>query len=247
MNRQLVAIIPALNPTNQLIDYTKQLLQSDFPAVVIVNDGSEPNRRHIFAQLNEIDGVTVLQHDVNFGKGRALKTAFHYCLSHFPDKLGVVTADADGQHAIDDVCNVSSHFAQHPTRLVLGVRDFSKEDVPKKSYLGNVICTNLFYFLFGKKLPDTQTGLRAIPMKLLRDLVSLKGDRYEYEMNMLIYAIKRNVPIDEVTIKTIYYNNNEATYFKAIRDSFEILKKLAIGFFHFSSQFKNESQIGDYK
>lgn len=245
MNERLAVAIPALNPTVELIHYTKQLIENNFSSIIVVNDGS--NDRYVFEQLRAFDNVTVLHHEVNLGKGRALKTAFQHCVTHLPHIDGVITADADGQHAIEDVCNVAKYFAQNETSLILGERSFEDVDVPKKSFIGNVICSHLFYYLFKKKLSDTQTGLRAIPFSILSDLIALKGERYEYEINMLIYAIKRNIPIDGIRIQTIYYNNNAGTYYKAIADSFKILKKLVIGFLHFNSQHHSDSHIGECK
>lgn len=214
--RNQVVIIPALNPPEQIIEYVEDLLAQGFAHIIVVDDGSKPSTDYIFNELRNVGRCTVLVHDVNKGKGRALKTAFTYCINHFPTIDGVVTADADGQHALEDVCHVANFFAKNPTDLVLGIRNFKESHVPKRSYIGNTITSFGYQLLFRSKLQDTQTGLRAIPFSHLEKMILLKGERYEYEINMLIYANKRNLNISEVMIQTIYHNNNEGSYYRTI-------------------------------
>ena len=201
-----------------------------------MNDGSSRETEPIFTTLATMDRIHVLTHDKNKGKGRALKTAFSYCLDYFPHLDGVITADSDGQHAVTDVDRVAKQFTKTPHSFVLGVRNFNENQVPKKSLIGNVTTSALFYLLFRQYLQDTQTGLRAIPMKELTSLIHLKGERYEYEINMLIYAMKRNIPIEEVPIQTIYLDNNSGSYYRPIKDSVKIFNRLMASYFLFNRQ-----------
>lgn len=235
----LVVIIPALNPPESLIEYVKELQSEGFLKVVIVNDGSKNEFSSIFSELNSLQGCIVLNHNINMGKGRALKTAFTYITKTMPTIEGVITADADGQHTISDVCRVAKTLAANGNDLILGIRNFQEGNVPKRSYLGNTVTSYIFSLLFGRKLQDTQTGLRAIPKQELSRMLSLKGERYEYEINMLIYACKRNLRIQEVSIQTIYYNNNSGSYYNTIKDSMKIFRKLISGFLYFNRQYKN--------
>lgn len=237
--RKQVVIIPALNPGESLWQYVKQLLMRGFPEIIVVNDGSLDELTYIFDELSKLDHCTVLTHKINKGKGQALKTAFHYFLEHFSYFDGVITADADGQHAVKDVCRLSDRFQERNTDLVLGVRQFSKDAVPIKSSIGNRVTSILFFLFFKKWLADTQTGLRAIAKEELENITKLRGSRYEFEMNMLVYAIKRNIRISEVPIETIYYENNSGSYFRAIKDSFIILRKLFSGAFYFNKRYKD--------
>src|SRR5688572_5137551 len=102
-NRKMVVVIPAFEPTQDLLRIADEILENPDLDLVIVNDGSSLEKKLIFRELREKDRVKVLQHKVNLGKGAALKTAFHYILKHKKKILGVVTADADGQHLTKDI------------------------------------------------------------------------------------------------------------------------------------------------
>ncbi|GBF12600.1 glycosyltransferase family 2 protein [Tepidibacillus sp. HK-1] len=228
--RNYAIIIPALNPTNSLVDYVKSLLEEGAAQIIVVNDGSKEELDDIFTELNKIEGCTVLTHETNQGKGRALKTAFQYYLEFHKDLEGVITADADGQHSLEDVYKVAKAIENSDQGIVLGVRDFSKPNVPFRSNIGNRITSLIFRLLFGYKLEDTQTGLRGIPNKILPQIQELKGERYEYEINMLIYTTKMNIKISEVPIQTLYFNNNAGSHYKSILDSIRVLSILISGF-----------------
>jgi putative flippase GtrA len=169
--------------------------------------------------------VHVLRHSVNLGKGRALKTGFNYCLSELPDMKGIVTADADGQHTAADIIRVAE-AVRGEWRVVLGSRRFAK-DVPWRSKLGNVVTRQIFSFVTGTKLMDTQTGLRAFPRALLPELMVLDGERYEYEMTVLAHVCRTGSKPLEVTIETVYVDGNKSSHFDPILDSMRIYFVLA--------------------
>jgi putative flippase GtrA len=232
--RSCAIIIPVLNPTENLIVYVKTLLAEGAAQTIVVNDGSKEELTSIFTELNTIEGCTVLTHEKNKGKGRALKTAFNYFLNHNKDLNGVITADADGQHSVEDVCKVANALEITKGEIILGVRGFSESNVPVRSYIGNKTTSLIFQLLYGYKLKDTQTGLRGIPKEELAWIMELKGERYEYEINMLIYAKKMHVKISEIPIQTLYFDNNASSHFNSIVDSLKIFRKLISGFLHYS-------------
>lgn len=168
----------------------------------------------------------VLTHDVNRGKGRALKTAFRYVLDNHPELDGVVTADADGQHTVQDVTKLCDLLSSGGHRLILGIRDTRSAQVPRRSYLGNTVTSWLFEFIYGAPLPDTQTGLRGIPMVELPWVADLAGERYDYEFNMLITARRQNIDFTLTPISTLYFDNNNASHYRTFKDSFRIAKCL---------------------
>lgn len=215
-------IIPSLNPDEKLMMVVNSLIQTGFNDIVLVNDGSDEAHMGPFNQAKELPQCTVLHHEVNKGKGRALKTAFEYCLANRKDIAGVVTVDGDNQHRAEDIKHCAQVMEEKKNHVVLGVRNFNGKDVPFKSRFGNHMTSFVFRFACGMKISDTQTGLRAIPYEFLQTMCEVTGERFEYETNMLLEFKRNHIDYDEVTIQTVYINENETTHFHPIRDSFKI-------------------------
>ena len=225
-----IVVIPALEPDGALADYAAALLERGAEQVVVVDDGSSDACRDVFGRMEGLSGCTVLRHQVNQGKGRAMKDAFAYILGQTQwEGCAVVTADADGQHTIEDVCAVGRAALEKADALVLGVRDLSLPQVPPKSRVGNRISSWAFRTLYGPRLGDTQTGLRGIPWELLDWCGKIRGERYEYEMNQLIRAAREKIELRQVGIQVVYYNNNEGTHLRAVRDSWRVALILVSG------------------
>lgn len=219
---KVTVIIPSLNPDEKLIAVINALLERGMKDILLVNDGSDANHMEPF-EYAKSKGLTVLNHEINRGKGRGLKTAFEWCIKNRPDIDGVVTVDGDNQHKAEDIEKCAHRMVELGGKsIILGCRDFSGPDVPKKSRIGNNITSGVFKFACGIKISDTQTGLRAIPYRYLADMVRIKGERFEYETNMLLEMKKLNIPFDEVQIKTVYIEENASTHFHPVRDSFKI-------------------------
>lgn len=220
-----LVVIPALAPPPELLPYVQSLLAVGFRRIIIVDDGSGPRSREIFQALEQTDGCTVLTHEVNRGKGAALKTALRYCLEMNGQGRyhTAIMVDADGQHTVDDVCCMATESHQHPDSYVLGVRDFNQEVVPARSRFGNRLTSGGFHLLYGRYLRDTQTGLRAVPSGLWEWALGIPGDRFEYETNCLVQAVKHGIPMAEVPIQTVYFNRNAGTHYRALWDSWPIL------------------------
>ncbi|MCD8016892.1 MAG: bifunctional glycosyltransferase family 2/GtrA family protein [Oscillospiraceae bacterium] len=225
----IAAVIPSLQPTAKLLSVVKGLCALGFEQIVVVNDGSGADCEPIFDDVHTLPRRTVLAHPGNRGKGAALHTAFAWLLQNRPDIAGAVTADGDGQHLPEDVLRCAAVTADGYEGLVLGVRDFSLPDVPPKSRFGNRITRAVFRFGCGIRISDTQTGLRAVPLDVLPLLLQIKGDRYEYETNMLLETKRCGLPIREVPIQTVYEDSNADTHFHPFRDSLRIYR-LIIGF-----------------
>ncbi len=217
----VAVLIPAYNPDSALSKFVSELLDRGFGGVIVVNDGSDKCCAGVFRDIAAIPGCTVIKHVVNLGKGRALKTGLNYFLLHCPDFLGVVTADADGQHAPDDAESVALQLVSHPTHLILGARQF-EHGVPLRSRVGNTLTRWVFAFLMGKRISDTQTGLRGLSRDLCARALQVDGEGYEFEMNMLIAARAQTRGILEQPIKTIYIGRNESSHFNPLVDSLKI-------------------------
>ncbi len=226
-------VLPSLDPDDKLIAVVDGLLGVGFTDIVLVNDGSKAENLHYFTDLAAAHPeIHLLHHQVNKGKGAALKNAFRWVLENRPDSLGVVTVDGDNQHHPEDTKACALKMMQN-NRLVLGVRDFSGEDVPARSRSGNRITCLVFKLFVGMTLSDTQTGLRAIPAKDLPLLSGIKGERFEYETNMLLAMKEHKIPFEEVKIRTVYIEENKSSHFHAIKDSWRIYKLIFAHFFKF--------------
>ena len=219
---KIVPIIPALNPDNKLIKLVNELRDS-YDRIIVVNDGSES--QEIFDKLKSIKGCIILTHEVNKGKGEALKTAFKYYLDNLSNKyLGVVCLDADGQHLPSDAISMSNLLIEKD-KFILGTRLFNTKSTPLRNKLGNRITSRVFKWIYKVYIKDTQTGLRAIPNRLIKKIIKVEGSRFEYELNVLIKLVKMKEEIVEYNIKTVYLkNSNKKSHFKVLRDSYQIYK-----------------------
>jgi glycosyltransferase involved in cell wall biosynthesis len=216
-----LVLIPAFNPGESLLDTCSQLLVGRVCHIVVVDDGSAGRCQEVFEAVGRDHRCTVLRHAVNLGKGRALKTGLNYAYLHFGGMTGVVTADADGQHACQDILRIGAELAATPGAVIIGSRSFPK-DTPARSRIGNLLTRYVFLFLVGRSLSDTQSGLRGIPMRLIPDLLRLDGERYDYEMNMLLLAHDAKLALRETPIATIYLSRNESSHFSPFFDSMKI-------------------------
>lgn len=219
MNRPCI-LIPAYQPDEKLLDLIDSLLGYQWAAIVLVNDGSRPTCQGLFDQAEQ-KGCIVIRHAVNLGKGRALKSGLNEIVIRGLSEQGVITADADGQHRIQDILRVSDALKENPDSLVLGVRHFTGT-VPWRSRLGNGLTRMAFALIHGHVIYDTQTGLRGLPVGMLPFLLSLAGERYEYEMNMLLAAKTWHRALKQVPIETIYLEGNRSSHYRALQDSARI-------------------------
>lgn len=216
-------VIPAYEPDEKLKAIADKLRDLGY-IVIIVDDGSGDAYRFLFEELSE--ECIVLRHKENRGKGAAIRTALEYIAKELWDCDAVGIMDADGQHLPEDMERVLEEALKTPDALVLGVRDVGAE-MPFRSRIGNDLTRNVFRMLYGVRVSDTQTGLRAFPVSMIPWMRGVEGDRYEYEMKVLIEAAQQKIPIREVKIHTIYHDRgNSCSHFHVFRDSFRIWREL---------------------
>lgn len=220
----IAVILPCLNPSDDFDRVVDGLLEAGFRDIVIVDDGSGAAFRPHFERAAEDPRCHVLTHEENRGKGAALKTAFAWLIENRPDCAGAVTVDGDGQHLTKDILACAAALVEDGGALVLGCRDFSGENVPPKSRVGNRFTRGVLRLLCGVKVSDTQTGLRAVPAAQFARMLTIRGERYEYETNMLLELRRDKVPFREVPIETVYEDGNAATHFRPIADSLRIYR-----------------------
>lgn len=195
------AVIPAYEPDEKMLAVIDDISSLTDFHIIVINDGSGKDKLPIFAEAAK--KAIVLTHEVNKGKGRGIKTALEYIKEHESDTVGIVIADADGQHKVEDIIRVSEALKSSPDKLIMGCRRFSGK-IPLRSKFGNNITKFVFSFAAGVKVSDTQTGLRGFSSKLIPFMLSVNGDRYEFEMNMLLECAREGIRFYEVPIETVY-------------------------------------------
>ncbi len=232
---QISVVLPSLDPDEKLGLVIEGLLSVGFRDIILVNDGSKPENLHYFeeAAAAHPDAIHLLHHEVNKGKGAALKNAFNWFLENRPNAVGVVTVDGDNQHHPEDTKACALHMME-TGHLTLGCRDFDQEDVPARSSFGNKTTSAVFKIFVGLTISDTQTGLRAISREDLKTLTTIAGDRFEYETNMLLAMKDKGIPFDEVKIRTVYIEENKTSHFNPIKDSWRIYKLILSHFFRYT-------------
>jgi len=220
----VIVLVPVYRPGDRLPPLVGDLRDALPGAdVLVVDDGSGPAAAGVL-DAARARGATVLRRRVNRGKGVVLRTGFRYASTHHPGR-DVICVDADGQHCVPDVCAVTDRMRATgaPT---LGVRGFDGE-VPARSRFGNAATRVAFRLATGRDVRDTQTGLRAYPSALLGWLTTIPGDRFEYEMTVLLRLVRAGLPVEQVEIATRYHGDNSGSHFSALADSVRIYRPLA--------------------
>ncbi|MDQ0689530.1 bifunctional glycosyltransferase family 2/GtrA family protein [Arthrobacter sp. W4I7] len=233
----MIILIPAYEPDQQLPALIRSIRDAEpWVPILVVDDGSGPQYRDVFDGVRAL-GCHVISYGRNRGKGFALKTGFCFIADNLPGH-DVVCADSDGQHTVVDILRVAETLRQNRAgqrwaTMVLGSRSFTG-NVPALSRLGNSATRSLFTLATGERIPDTQTGLRGYPGAMIPWLRSVRGDRYEYELNLLLEAKTGGYSIQSVEISTVYLDHNSGSHFRPFADSVRIyaplLKFLASSF-----------------
>lgn len=221
-DKMRIVLIPAYEPELQLLKLLKNIWEEGL-SVVVIDDGSGISFSNVFREASRF--ATVLTHDRNRGKGCGIKTGLQYILEHFAPPYTVVTMDADGQHQVADALRICERAECNPNALILGSRGL-KENVPLRSRVGNTVTRLVYESSTGVAVYDTQTGLRGFASTLLPILLNIEGERYEYEINVLLECAHRGIFIEEIEIPTIYFANNSGSHFHTLKDSYRIYKQI---------------------
>ena len=225
--KKRIALIPAYKPNIQLLEFVKGIEEHGMDCL-IVNDGSGEEYLSLFHKIERETEARVLSFPENRGKGAALKAGLEYLQKENAGLQGnftLITLDADGQHLLKDALNLLSVAEEKKDALILGSRTQSK-DSPLRSRIGNGITKEVFNLCTGVEVKDTQTGMRAFSGKMIPEILDIPGERYEYEMNVLLYLAKEGVPMEEVPIETVYINDNAESHFDTVKDSYRIYKQI---------------------
>lgn len=220
-NKETIILVPSYEPDELLVNTVKGLFDTGFN-VLIVNDGSSRDFDETFKDASKY--AEYIGYEKNRGKGYALKYGYKYILEKHPDAKYVITCDGDGQHALKDIIKVNEKL-NVTNELVLGVRIFDKS-VPFRSKVGNIWSKITRGLATKQYVDDDQCGLRGYPARYLEELIKIRGNRYEYEMNQLTAFQLRQYTIHSVPIEVIYLDNNSRSHFSQFKDTMRIQFKI---------------------
>lgn len=214
------AIIPAFDAERTIADVVRGVaaVWPEREAVFVVDDGSRDGT----AAAARAAGARVLVHPVNRGKGAALRTGMEAAFDAGFD--AAVTIDADGQHLADEALRLLD--AADESALVLGIRDLAAAGAPRTNQISNRISNFFLSFFSGRRLADTQCGLRRYPLPRTLELEG-HGDGYAFEAEIILRALAAHVPLVEVPVKVFYPPERErVTHFDSVRDPARIVGRV---------------------
>lgn len=205
-------IIPTYNNAKTLKAVLESVLEYT-SSIILINDGSTDETNHI---LGEFPGLHTVHFQMNKGKGVALRAGFKEAVRQGFERA--ITIDSDGQHFADDIPVFFKKLEENKDALIVGARNMSGETIPGKSSFGHKISNFWFHFETGISLPDTQSGFRLYPVKLL-DKLKFFTTKYEFEIEVLVKASWSGIPVVSVPIKVYYAKGKErVTHFRPFTD-----------------------------
>lgn len=209
-------VIPVYNHASTVREVVLRTLEL-CPRVVVIDDGSTDGN---IVELLKETGVKVISHSCNKGKGVALRTAARF-ISEYGGTY-IITLDADGQHDPDDVRFFLPYLVEDSKNIVIGARVFNSENIPERSKFGRKISDFWVRFETGQKVRDSQSGFRAYPVRLLRE-VSCVSERYDFETEILVRGAWAGLNIVNVDI-SVYYpeRSRRITHFDFLIDNLRI-------------------------
>jgi len=210
---QCCVVIPTYNNHKTLkrlvegvLDYTTD--------IIIVNDGSTDGTVKILETFSTIKQIHLPK---NKGKGNALRLGFKLA-----EDLGfknAITIDSDGQHFPKDIGVFvdALYTSKNKNVLIIGARNMSQEDVPKKSSFGNKFSNFWFWFETGISLDDTQSGFRLYPLHYLKEL-TFYTKKFEFEIEVIVKAAWNGTSVENVPVSVLYDETERVSHFRPFKD-----------------------------
>ncbi len=181
--------------------------------IIVVNDGSTDSTREI---IDKFPALAAIHFPKNKGKGCALRTGFREALKR--GYTHAITIDSDGQHRPEDLPVFIEKMENHPDALILGARNLNQDGIPGGTTFGNQFSNFWMWVETGYRLPDTQSGFRLYPLEPFRH-TRFFTRRFEFEIEVLVRAAWKGVPVSSVAVGVIYPPKNErVTHFRPFTD-----------------------------
>ena len=219
---RLAALIPTYNNDRTIRDVLERTLKQ-LRDVWVVNDGSTDGTREALSSFG--GRIQLLEHPRNLGKGRALRTGFERLAS--AGFTHAVTLDSDGQHSPEDIPLFLDAASMLPEAIIIGQRDMSRAGSPWRSRLGLWFSNQALKSLTRVRLADSQCGFRCYPLPTLSRF-TLRGERYDLELEVLLAAAWAGVPIQPVPVQVTYApQGGRVTHFRPVRDFLQIAGQVA--------------------
>lgn len=221
MSEKTAVIIPCYNAGPRLEKVMEELHVFQGP-VIVVDDGSTDGGTDF---LKDRD-VQVVVFPENRGKGHALLAGLRAAL----DLEGVeriLLMDADGQHDPAEIAGLLAASKETDAELLVGARQIDRRSMPLRSHFGNMVTAWVSAHIFRCPLPDTQCGFRVLSRDFAEAfLAHSQGGRYETEMEMILFALRRGSCLASAPVATVYEPGNRSSHFRKIQDSFRIYRTL---------------------
>ena len=182
--------------------------------IIVVNDGSTDTSARVLADYPDLQHIHI---KTNKGKGNALRIGFKHAESlnyHF-----AITIDSDGQHFPEDIPVFINELEQSDTKniILIGARNMSQENVPKKSSFGNKFSNFWFWIETGIKLQDTQSGFRLYPLKTLEKL-KFYTSKFEFEIEVIVKSAWYGVDVKNIPVRVLYDESERVSHFRPFKD-----------------------------
>lgn len=179
--------------------------------VIIVNDGSTDETSEILKSYSQL---TQIHHPKNIGKGRALRNGFRKAIEMNFEYA--ITIDSDGQHFAFDIPKFIAEIRKQPNSLLIGSRNMTQENVPKKSSFGNKFSNFWFKFETGIVLEDTQSGFRLYPLQLIPK--QFFTNKFEFEIEVIVRSAWKGIVVKNIPIKILYDPTERVSHFRPFKD-----------------------------
>jgi glycosyltransferase involved in cell wall biosynthesis len=207
---KVCVIIPTYNNHKTLKRVLDSVLQYT-SNVIVVNDGSTDSTAQI---LEAYSHLVQIHHSKNTGKGKALRNAFKKALDLNYDYA--ITIDSDGQHFASDIPSFIAALETDADVLLIGSRNMTQENVPKKSSFGNKFSNFWFWFETGNKLEDTQSGFRLYPLKKIP--VQYFTNKFEFEIEVIVRSAWKDLPVKNIPVQVLYDPEERVSHFRPFKD-----------------------------